>query len=213
MLTRRSLLTSGAAITGAAFLPPSALYAASGPQTLKPNVCSAALKPILSWNNIPEYRSESPRRTSLLEPGTDFWKKDWPGSPIEGERLTLTGRVLTPQCQPIANARLEFWHTDSKGLYDYAGFNVRGLQNADDDGRYRLETTMPGYYNPRRHLHYLVGVRLDEDKAGILVTNIIGLPTEDEFKTNKPGATIHPSAFKRENGVLSATFDFVIDVG
>lgn len=215
MLSRRALLTSSMAVTGAMSLRSSALYAAAGPQALKPRVCDTALKPILGWNNIPEYKSESPRRTSLLEPGTDFWKKDWPGSPIEAERLILTGRVLTTRCQPIENARLEFWHTNSKGLYDFVGYNFRGLQNADADGRYRLETTMPGYYSPRRHLHYLIGIRLDEEQTGVLVTNTIGLPHEDEFKsgTQGVGTDISPSDFTRKNGVLTATYDFIIDVG
>lgn len=187
--------------------------AASGPQTLKPKVCDTALKPILGWNNIPEYKSESPRRTSLFEPGIDFWGKKWPGSPTQGERLILTGRVLTTRCEPVVNVRIEFWHTNSEGLYDYTGFNFRGLQNGDEDGRYQLETIMPGYYTPRRHLHYLIGVKLDEERSGILVTNTIGLPTEEEFKNGTLGATIAPNGFAKKNGVLVANYDFIIDVG
>ena len=213
MPSRRSFLATGAAITGAISLPVSALRAAAGLQTLAAEVCDKTLNPILSWNNIPEYKSESPRRTSLLKPGTDFWGKVWPGSPEEAERLTLVGRVLTTRCQPISNARLEFWHTNSRGLYDYVGFNFRGLQNADKDGRYQLETTMPGYYSPRRHIHFLIGVLLDDDKSGILVANAIEMPTDDEFKTGKTGATIPPREFTRENGVLTAAYDLVIDVG
>lgn len=80
----------------------------------------------------------------------------------------MVRRVLTTRCEPIANARLEFWHTNPKGQYDYAGFHFRGHQVADKDGRYRLDTIMPGYYSDRRHIHYLVGVRLGPKTAGIL---------------------------------------------
>jgi protocatechuate 3,4-dioxygenase beta subunit len=208
VLKRRQLLAAGGAIVAAAV----GARTSYAQQTLLPSACNIPLDPILGWNNIPEYKSESPARTSLFEPGTDFWGKSWPGSPREGERLILAGRVLTTRCQPIANARLEFWHTDPKGQYDFAGYNFRGLQNADKDGRYRLETSMPGYYSPRRHLHYLIGVRLDDKESGILVTNIIDLPSEDEFKTGKTGATIPPSRFTRENGVLIAEYDFVINM-
>jgi protocatechuate 3,4-dioxygenase beta subunit len=181
-------------------------------QKLLPATCAAPLNPILGWNSIPEYKSDSPLRTSLLEAGANWKDENFPGSPPEGQRLTLVGRVLTTRCEPVANARLEFWHTDPKGQYDYAGFNFRGFQLADKEGRYRLDTIMPGYYTDRRHIHYLVGVRLDQKKSGILVTEAIGLPSEDEFRSGKAGATIPPGAFTREAGTLIGSYDFIIEV-
>lgn len=86
------------------------------------------------------------------------------------------------------------------------------MQNADVEGRYRLETIMPGHYSGRRHFHYLVGLRLDEKQSGILLTEAITLPDEEEFRTCKPGATIPPGAFRREHGVLIAEYDFVVAV-
>lgn len=90
----------------------------------------------------PFYRLNSPERTSLLEPG-------WTGTP-----LLLTGQVLATNCQPIAGAVLEFWHTNAQGEYDNAGFTFRGRQFTNAAGRYQLETIIPGIYPGRtRHFH------------------------------------------------------------
>ncbi len=90
----------------------------------------------------PFYRLNSPERTSLLEPG------------FAGMPIMLTGQVLSTSCQPIAGARLEFWHTNAHGEYDNVGNTFRGSQFADADGRYQLETIAPGIYPGRtRHIH------------------------------------------------------------
>jgi len=208
VLKRRQVLATGAAAAASAM----GARFSQAQQRLLPATCSTSLDPILGWNSIPEYKSDSPIRRSLFDPAPDWRGKNWPGSPREGDRVILSGRVLTTRCEPVANARVEFWHTDPKGQYDYTGHNFRGMQNADVEGRYRLETLMPGQYNGRRHFHYLVGVRLDQKRSGILLTEAITLPDEDEFKTGKAGATIPPQAFRREGGVLVAEYDFVIRI-
>ena len=98
--------------------------------------------PIPPQTSGPFYRLNSPERTSLLEPG-------FTGTPI-----ILTGQVLSTSCQPIAGARLEFWHTDAQGEYDNVGTTFRGQQFTDANGRYQLETIAPGIYPGRtRHIH------------------------------------------------------------
>ncbi len=206
MLKRRQILAAGAAAAASAM----GSRLSHAQQKLLPATCTTSLNPILGWNNIPEYKSDSPIRRSLFDPALDWRGKNWPGSPSDGDRVTLFGRVLTTRCEPVANARLEFWHTNLEGQYDYTGHNFRGMQNADAEGRYRLETIMPGQYYGRRHFHYLIGALLDESQPGILVTQAITLPDEDEFKAGKAGATIPPEAFRRESGVLVAEYDFVI---
>lgn len=90
----------------------------------------------------PFYLLNSPERTSLLEPG------------LAGSPILLTGQVLSTNCQPIAGARLEFWHTNAQGEYDTAGYTFRGQQFTDAAGRYQLETIAPGIYPGRtRHIH------------------------------------------------------------
>jgi protocatechuate 3,4-dioxygenase beta subunit len=52
---------------------------------------------------------------------------------------------------------LDFWHADDKGVYDNEGFKLRGHQFTDDEGRYALETIVPGLYPGRtRHFHLKV---------------------------------------------------------
>ena len=65
--------------------------------------------------------------------------------------------VLTPDCKPVPNALLDFWHSDEQGAYDNRGFRYRGHQHADAQGRYRLETIVPAEYPGRtRHIHVKV---------------------------------------------------------
>ena len=99
----------------------------------------------------------SPQRASLLEPG------------IRGARIVLTGRVLSAQCTRVANALLDFWQADDGGAYDVAGFRLRGHQFTDGDGRYRLETIVPGLYPGRtRHFH----VKVQAPHGQILTTQL-----------------------------------------
>lgn len=103
---------------------------------------AASLTPTPRQTEGPYYKSGSPARTSLLEP-------DMPGT-----RITVTGRVLTTAGTPVKQAWLDFWQSDANGRYDNNGFRLRGHQYTDDDGRYRLETVLPGSYPGRTpHIH------------------------------------------------------------
>jgi protocatechuate 3,4-dioxygenase beta subunit len=76
---------------------------------------------------------------------------------MPGTTLVVEGRVLRTDCQPVAGALLDFWQADDAGTYDNAGYRLRGHQVADDSGRYRLETILPGVYPGRaRHIHVRV---------------------------------------------------------
>jgi protocatechuate 3,4-dioxygenase beta subunit len=69
----------------------------------------------------------------------------------------LTGLVLSTACKPVAGALLDFWQADDHGDYDNQGYRLRGHQFSDGDGRYRLETIVPGLYPGRtRHIHVKV---------------------------------------------------------
>jgi len=73
---------------------------------------------------------------------------------MKGERLIVVGYVLDANCQPIANAWLDFWQADANGVYDNSGYILRGHQFADSQGRYFLETVWPGEYPGRtEHIH------------------------------------------------------------
>jgi protocatechuate 3,4-dioxygenase beta subunit len=133
----------------------------------------------------------------LIEPG------------IRGSRIVLEGSVRSTKCKPVARALLDFWQADASGEYDNTGYRLRGHQFADDQGRYRLETIVPGLYPGRtRHFH----VRVQAPNHPVLTTQLY-LPGEAE---NKRDSIFNPKLviFLRDvsDGKL-AGFDFVLNVG
>jgi protocatechuate 3,4-dioxygenase beta subunit len=85
----------------------------------------------------PYYTSGSPQRTTLIEPGM-------PGVP-----LLILGRVFDGECNPIAGAKVDFWQADMNGVYDNAGYTLRGHAITNQDGYYEIETIEPGLYTGR----------------------------------------------------------------
>jgi protocatechuate 3,4-dioxygenase beta subunit len=73
---------------------------------------------------------------------------------MPGTRLTVTGRVLSPDCSPLAGAELDVWQADDDGRYDNDGVNdpvggayiLRGRMTTDEQGRYSFQTVLPGHY-------------------------------------------------------------------
>lgn len=73
-----------------------------------------------------------------------------------GERLEISGTVLSADCKtPVGNALVEIWQANSVGQYDTQTpgnftdrqhFHLRGMLYTDAQGRYRIETIMPGRY-------------------------------------------------------------------
>jgi len=52
---------------------------------------------------------------------------------------------------------LDFWQADDQGEYDNAGYRLRGHMFSDANGRYSIETILPGLYPGRtRHIHVMV---------------------------------------------------------
>ena len=145
----------------------------------------------------PFYKPSSPERQSLLEPG------------IRGTRIVLQGRVRSTRCKAIPRALVDFWHADAGGKYDNIGYRLRGHQFADREGRYRLETIVPGLYPGRtRHFH----VRVQSPNRPVLTTQLYfaGEPANktDGIFNSKLAIALRDSA-----GGKAATFDFVVDAG
>lgn len=111
----------------------------------------------------PYYTPDTPERNSLLEEG------------VEGTRLILVGYVLDQNCQPLPNAWLDFWQADANGEYDNAGYRLRGHQFTDSQGRYHLETVLPGLYSSRPIEHIHVKVR---PEGGEEVTSQLYFPQQ-----------------------------------
>jgi protocatechuate 3,4-dioxygenase beta subunit len=81
----------------------------------------------------------------------------------------LAGSVLATDCTPVPGALLDFWQADDSGEYDNEGYRLRGHQFADGQGRYRLETIVPGLYTGRtRHIH----VKVQAPRQEVLTTQL-----------------------------------------
>ena len=142
----------------------------------------------------PFFTPDSPRRDSLVEPGSKV------------ARLVVTGLVLSSQCRPVANALLDFWHCDETGEYDNRGFRYRGHVFADAQGRYSLETIVPGEYPGRtRHIH--VKVRPPD---GRIFTTQLYFPDEPGNRADGIYRRELTMRVARNGAHRSARFDFVV---
>ncbi|MCC6455793.1 MAG: intradiol ring-cleavage dioxygenase [Caldilineaceae bacterium] len=155
-------------------------------------------EPTLAQTEGPYYTPNTPERTSLLEPG------------ITGRNLLLSGFVLKTDCTPVARALVDFWHCDDAGVYDNAGYRLRGHQFTDEQGRYQLTTIVPGLYTGRtRHIH----VKVQAPNQPVLTTQLY-FPDEP---ANALDGIFHPSlvvavseAAGDADAGMNALFDFVL---
>jgi protocatechuate 3,4-dioxygenase beta subunit len=71
-----------------------------------------------------------------------------------GTGHVLTGIVLSPDCKPVARARVSFWQAGRGGRYTPAG---QGSVLTNRAGRFRFEGPMPPPYEGRpAHIHIKV---------------------------------------------------------
>lgn len=144
----------------------------------------------------PYYTPNTPERTSFLEAG------------MPGTKLVVSGLVLSTACQPVAQALLDFWHCDAAGVYDNEGYKLRGHQFTDDQGRYTLETILPGVYPGRtRHIH----VKVQAPNQPILTTQMY-FPNEPD---NNRDRIFQPDLVMEVQDSATgktAAFNFVLDL-
>jgi protocatechuate 3,4-dioxygenase beta subunit len=159
-------------------LPLEGLAQACGPLTLR-------------QTEGPFFKTDSPRRISLIEGKAST-------------RWVLEGRVLSPDCKPVANALVDFWHSDENGAYDNKGYRYRGHQYTDAQGRYRLETIIPAEYPGRtRHIH----VKAQAPGRKVLTTQVYFPDDPGNARDFLYRPELAMKMAKRGEG----TFDFVID--
>jgi protocatechuate 3,4-dioxygenase beta subunit len=187
-----SVNTGGSAGNTAA--SPLATTGAQAPVLTNAPTCNGVAT--VSQTEGPFYKPNSPERTSLREPG------------ISGMPLTVTGYVLSTTCRPVAHALLDFWQADSNGNYDNTGFRLRGHQYTDNQGRYSLDTIVPGEYPGRtRHIH----VKVQASSGPVLTTQLYfpGETRNDSDGIFSPELLMHME--QTSNGEV-ATFNFIIAV-
>ena len=142
----------------------------------------------------PYFSRNSPQRASLIEAG------------VTGTRLVLAGQVLSTACTPITGALLDFWQADTAGTYDNTGYRLRGHQFTGGDGRFELETIVPGLYPGRtRHVH----VKVQAPNRGILTTQLY-FPGEARNATDGIYSEELLMAVTAEGNAERGTFNFVL---
>jgi protocatechuate 3,4-dioxygenase beta subunit len=128
---------------------------------------------------------------------------------MAGTRLSLTGRALTRNCTPVAGVRLDFWQADAAGAYDNSGYRLRGNQLTDGDGRYALQTIVPGLYPGRtEHIH----VKVQPAGRSTLTTQLYfpGVSRNQQDSIFDARLLIH---VVEAGSAMTATFDFIVDAG
>src|SRR6266498_84638 len=170
--------------------------ATPAPGSLEPTpACDDGDQPTVASAEGPYFTPGSPERTSLLEAG------------LGGTRLTLSGLVLSTSCQPVARALLDFWQADDQGRYDNGGYRLRGHQFTDGQGRFRLQTVVPGLYPGRtRHLH----VKAQAPDGPVLTTQLY-FPGEPRNTGDALFRGELLMAVEDAGGARAARFDFVLD--
>lgn len=158
-------------------------------------MCRGTLEATPAQTEGPYYKQNPPERAALTEPGT------------AGEKIVVTGYVLTTDCKPIARARVDFWQADEQGAYDNAGYKYRGYHITDNTGLYRLETVLPGLYPGRtRHIH----VKVQAPNQPELTTQIY-FPGETG---NTRDSIFNPRlvvAIENTGAIKIASFNFVLN--
>ena len=171
---------------------PQASMGQATPGTLE---CTSPAEVTPSLTEGPYFKPNSPERSSLLDSG------------ITGTKLTITGYVLTPDCKPVAGALLDFWQANSQGQYDNSGFTLRGHQVTGADGRYQLETVVPGLYPGRtEHIH----VKVQAPNGPVLTTQLF-FPGES---TNQNDSIFDPKLvlpIQTTGDGETASFNFVVN--
>src|SRR4051812_48384077 len=194
-VSRRTLLVAGVGLVIAACSkskPPRGT-AAGSPTTL-PATPPCGGQPSVAQTEGPYFKPNSPEKSDL---GADVSK---------GTRLVVSGTVMSTSCQPARRTLLDIWQADADGNYDNSGNRLRGHLFADDSGRYRFETVVPGLYPGRtRHIHVKV-----QAPDGPLLTTQLYFPGEPRNATDD---IFDSQLLMKVNDAAdgkTATFDFVV---
>jgi len=157
--------------------------------------CTPPAQALVELTEGPYYRANPPQNAALRTAG------------VAGTPLTLTGYVVSKSCQPIANAKLDFWQADGNGNYDNSGYTLRGWQLTDANGAYRLETVIPGLYPGRtEHIHFKVTVN------GQTYTSQLFFPGVSQNEGDSIYSSRMLVTLNTATSPVSGTFTFVVNV-
>jgi hydroxyquinol 1,2-dioxygenase len=72
------------------------------------------------------------------------------GATLKGEDVWVSGRVLSTDGKPVANATLDIWQAKADGIYDLqteGEFELRGRVTANAKGEYAFASYKPSFYS------------------------------------------------------------------
>ena len=157
--------------------------------------CTAPAQALVELTEGPYYKANPPQNATLRTPS------------VAGTPLTLTGYVVSTACQPIANAKLDFWQADGNGNYDNAGYTLRGWQLTDANGAYRLDTVIPGLYPGRtEHIHVKVTVN------GKTYTSQLFFPGVSQNQSDSIYSSRMVVTLNASTSPATATYTFVVNI-
>ena len=91
---------------------------------------------------------------SKVAPSNDLTQPAGKSIAAAGERLTLVGRIVDKECNPVRDARIEIWHRTPEGKHRYASkealvspepvFTGAGRAYSKSDGSFQFITLFPG---------------------------------------------------------------------
>ena len=175
-------------------------------QQLPPGVGVAAAPPcdptakLTPSRSAAGYRANVPQRTKLSDSGDP------------GQALHLTGSVIGLRCGLIAGATVDVWHASASGVMDASGMRLRGSQRTDAEGRYRVETIVPGAaagQAPRVNMRVTV-------PGKTTLTTMVFLPDAVAGALNKQDkafdAVLAMALLDRSSARLTASFNVILDL-
>ncbi len=146
-------------------------------------------------------------------------QKDITHKELEGQRVTLKGRVFGDDCiTPLKGSLVEIWHANTKGEYDNETkeFHQRAQWFTDENGEYSFTTILPGKYKNGHlyrpaHIHY----RVSEENSHELISQIYfqGDPhiEKDPWASDKKAEhRTLPIVMEDINGGLVVNFDIYL---
>lgn len=145
---------------------------------------------------------------------------------LTGTPIAVSGHVYEGLdiAKPVANAKIELWHTDDAGSYhpngsgDIAKYQasdiaMRGFITTNDKGEYHFTSIYPGAYSGRtRHIHVkITAPGKSTVTTQLIIPSKVGDPlTFDDDTISQGLPTCHLLKFDESQSPQSAKFDFRI---
>jgi len=137
----------------------------------------------------PAYKPGAPFRSEIIDPGSP------------GTRFLLRGRVFSTTDRPLLEATVDLWNVQNSKVYDFAGFNLRGRQLTDKEGRFQFLTIEAIPYSSRTaHFHFKVSAPGYEPLTTELYLPGISQNTRDSsFRTSNLLQTVDEAGIRKGN--------------